>query len=616
MGCLALLALLGAGCDELAGPIIASGGAPAAPPVVGATAAGTAGASWRECDRLEAFKGSPVSVALIGAESAAVTLNSGEVLWVVGQDAPVSLGVLGTADLVPVFALDGRLVLDVSGWPWKVRGEVGEVSLDAAGCGPSLRFAPDDRHLLAFGPAGACVLDAYSGALLTRITQSCSSLGWRDGLLIAPAVNGVSLFDASGLLVSTQTLELTAAPDAFTISPDGKRVAVHDPSNGYTLFDALSGAALVSYAVAGATSNPALFSDDGAFVLLGDRVLVSESGEVAAMVARLPDGHRLRSLANDGKRVGLVNAGGGDAGGSALVVEVESGVPVRAVGGHGTRVLSLAVAPDGAHAVTSSGTHVMGWRIAEPFSNTRLEWDQYVTSKLLVRYATDGSMITASGNGRELYSSDGRLLFRPTEPVSLTESCVYMGFALSPDNRWVAGPGIERQVDVFDVQTHELVARLPTSSCGTATFSADGAFLMTSVPELYSTRDWSRVWPAELGKDVTGSMAGVVVVPNGREAIVSRCSLTAFDAQHLGLSCSHDVYTVGGRLAGTLLPLNSAWPDFTDGGDWIVSGWQVLYRPTKTWSPIGVNLTVTAFAPNGDIIAGADDGALVRLCRH
>lgn len=630
------LAALGVGCDPsgiLGGddtslPVFdgvpAGGSAGAAAVASAGGGAGTEARSWTECGRVPPFEDPTGSIALVGQGNVAVRLVSGRVLWAAGDGPTVALGGAQASFGNAVFSPDGALMVDVSAAPWRLRSTTTAETLrelaPAGTCGSTLQFAADSRHLLAFGNGDACVIDTASGAVLVQIPQSFLSLGWRDGVVVGATASGYVLtFDAQGTPGEKPGWAVTPEPFRWlVVSPNGERIATYNEANDASLFDAVSGAQLASYRVGQSRETaPPVFSGDGAYLALGDRVLQSETGEVTGSLAP-PLGYLAASLSNDGKRLGILTSWHAVLGATAQVMDVASGRVLRAVGGHRAPVIDLAVAPDGEHVVTSGREHVIGWRVAEPFADTHPEWAKAAPTALRVRYSPDGALITVSGNDRELLSADGRELFRPLSQSPEPPQCAYMGFAISPDGRWLAGTSGVRQVDVFDLATHEPLVSLPTSGCnGNVTFSPDGEFLMTSVPELYSTRDWTRLWPTASAADAAFT-DGVAFMPDAREALVSRCWLNEGDRGDHGLvlHCSHQVYTTGGRFVRTLPVLNGAWPSFSADGDIIAFGAQTLSRPFDRATPLDPAITSAAFAPNGDLIAGDASGALLRLCRN
>lgn len=584
---------------------------------------------WSECGRLRASSDPPEAMALLGTDTVAIVLRSGAVRLATGEADFAPLGESGVTFPGAAFSPDGQLLLDVSRSPWSIRstatsGVVREIEPAATACGQTFRFTPDSRQVLAFGTGNACVIDVDSGTLLASIAQSFTTLGWRDGLIVALSdSNDLVELGKDGQVVANVSLALTSSSDVLGISPAGDRAVSQSDSGGYTLHDAATGLRLATHLrEEGDANEPALFSEGGAFVLLGDRVVDSATGLVALERAPLPTGHRPVSLSNDGKRLGLINVTHDERGGTALVIDVQTGAALRAVGGYARSVVAIAVSRDGKQVAASAGRETLGWRIAEPFERSQLAWASGSQFFTRLRYSHDGSILAASGQARSLYGPTGISLLNPSTPPPAERSCSNLGFAISPDGRFAAGPNGMSEVEVFDMAKGTLAATLATSRCNvSASFSADSALLVTSVPELYSIHDFTRSWPTELAEEaVTGFWDDVTFAPGGREVILSKCSLDAFGQSEnnvtpLVVHCrNHQRYTVGGRAGASLSGLIGSWIDVSADGDRLISSGTALHLPTGTLAPVADDITTSAFMPNGDVLAGTGDGSLVRLC--
>jgi hypothetical protein len=66
-----------------------------------------------------------------------------------------------------------------------------------------------------------------------------------------------------------------------------------------------------------------------------------------------------------------------------------------------------------------------------------------------------------------------------------------------------------------------------------------------------------------------------------------------------------------------LAELTAARPSFSPEGSWIGAGPKLLHLPSGDTQPLDPSFLAKAavFTPDGDIVAGSDDGVLARYCR-
>lgn len=289
------------------------------------------------------------------------------------------------------------------------------------------------------------------------------------------------------------------------------------------------------------------------------------------------------------------------------VLEQAEGEPARPL-------VSIDVSPDGERAVTTTGKSVLGWKLAESFSESSIEWQVDAAAAYNARYSSDGTLVAVSGDDPQLLTAQGAFVFRPPVLANASAPCGMQTLALSADGRWLAHSG-HPGVTVFELATFAQAIQVPSRDCIVAvSFSPDSQYLMTSVPELYQVGDWTRLWPAELGSHGSQYVNGVSFTPLGREVIVSTCAVGFEDGSPF--YCSGRWFTIGGRLEATVNGLPSAWLDFAADGDWTVAAHTAFYQQRERFGAIGNEFVSTKFAPHGDIIAGTMAGSLARLCRN
>lgn len=292
----------------------------------------------------------------------------------------------------------------------------------------------------------------------------------------------------------------------------------------------------------------------------------------------------------------------------------------------GRRVTGIAVSPDGRLLVGTALVRAFAWHLADKLEESTFAWTVDTGNEVYAGFSPDGSLVAISGDGRALVdAASGTKVFSPALPPAAVPSLdgpgAYMAFFdFSRDGRRVAGSGYDYFVEVFDTTTHDRLAALPSGSLNTgAAFSPDGALVATGVPELYRTRDWTRVWPATVTheqplKPIASPSAyplnSVVFTPDGKQLVVSKC---IDDPIRGRLLCENTRFDVDdGRAVGDAR-VEGSRPAFSPDGTMLIGGGDVWTPRTGDVKHLG-DFPTGAFASNDELYVGTSDGFIKRFC--
>jgi WD40 repeat protein len=277
----------------------------------------------------------------------------------------------------------------------------------------------------------------------------------------------------------------------------------------------------------------------------------------------------------------------------------------------------LAVAADDSHFFSNTAGGLLAWRIAENFAESLPLWSADTGLEMYTELSRDGALVAVSGDNRALFDTvRGSRIFEPLPDGNVEVGCYSAFFALSPSGRYVAGSGFKQQLDVFELPSQTPVAALPTLTCNTAAaFSPDEALLATSDSEVYRTSDWTPLWQrgSSFPSGESSPMDSVQFTPDGTGIVVSRCRSGSDRTPRF--TCEHRLYEALGGSDDGSLPLEAPRPSFSSDGSWVVAGNEVYRRGSAERRALADDVTAAAFTAHDDIIAGADDGRLMRYCR-
>ena len=594
--------------------------------------------SWHLCGQL----------ASAGPDTAAVFAPDGTMI-VRGQDGTIRVyDDRGTRRLGPDLSADS-VISAPDGTPLIVRAgrtiglfPIGattpqlELAVPAgAGCGQTYGFSGAGDYFLAHGgdggPGASCIWRVADGGFVASFPDNATQAAIRGQSLVtlqARADEQVDLVTRDFAGNETGRLKLETRLEWFArLSPAGDRVAAPYPDP--TLWGS-DGRPLLVLQPNDVIGPLPVFTPSGDRVLMGDGVFQTADG---ARTATLPAANRLRearplALSADGRRTI------GSAYGRAALFEVSApgftamlGPPLS--GGAGA-IPTLAISRDSVLAVATGGT-VFGVRLAPRLEDSPTLWSIFAgDSAFIAEISDDGQWASAAGDNRALYSAlDGRKAW-PSPPPPADGRCYGTQLRISPKGTWAAGTSYAGTMDVFALAdttraAWSPVSVLPTACREAAAFSRDEKTLATSNPSLYrldsTTGQWQRVWsqghatsPGTITQDSSDELlADVRFSPDETLLLASHCSVGVGP-----LTCTTTLYRAAtGEVVQTLPALTAPRPSFSPEGSWIVAGSTLLHLPSGDTRPLPASFPAkgAVFTPDGDIVAGTEDGVLARFCR-
>jgi WD40 repeat protein len=416
------------------------------------------------------------------------------------------------------------------------------------------------------------------------------------------------------------------------LSPAGDRLVTLANNS---LVDLGSGKVMPLEMKSDSTGSLPVFSARGGMVLVGDGVFRTADG---ARVSNINPEGRLGmfggsqvALAADGRHV--VRLGSGRA--SLLDVEAKGvraalGPPLApSMEGDNSGVTDLAISRDGKlliYNISSQGAFAI--QVAPKLADSQMLWHTRVELSMSVDVTNDGSLVTVGGDGRAIFDGlDGHAIWRalpppPSVSLDVNEYCLLDRLRFSPKATWLASSDYSRDLQVF-----KMGAEPPwqpflelEGGCDAAAFSRDERLMATSAAALYRTGAspdaWSRVWsqPLSTTPGVLGyPINDIAFSPDDTQLLVSRC------ADRNGLCTTTFLDAATGAVLRQPAELTGPHPVFSPDGSWVVAADQLLHLPSGRVRSLGAAASPknpALFTPDGDIIAGAEDGSITRYCRN
>jgi WD40 repeat protein len=595
---------------------------------------------WEECGRIPGAV-APLRQALYGAGSSVLTLDElGEVrAYAPGSFSPIALVEAPTpadrADVGMAFSVGREQLLRWHGPIVEVfAGQDGApigadsgklarvVRIDRSStvCTGKVTFSWDATLLVGQGVDTICWWDVASGELSTISLRTGSSesplVGVAEGSTPVRALLGETLFSymfSRGLVDERDLTAFLPAGRAHitALSPDAEKLLVLvSPGTMGTPWDLVAlgsagGSELWRTPVSNPNASSIWMSSDGYAVVEGEGVFRLDNG---AMTARDTTSYPNRGMDVDAERQTKLVLG-------ELVAEwdLTNDTVSKLYGSHTRRVSALEVSRDGGY-FASHGDAAVLWELDADFAGSRpLAQGRAADASWNVAVAPDGRGMVVSGDNVTYVARNGRAQLPDTPPPPGLLECLSPDWAFSPSLDLVAGGNYASAVQIRNGSDFTVINGLATDNCGGGVaFSPDGAFLVTASLELFETATWTNVWDLSQQGAPAPTFAttehAVEFSPDAREIAVTRCAD--------GVACASARYAAeDGATLGAVPELEGDRVRYSPEGHWLVSQNRALHLPSGALVEYASAAEVSAFTPNGDIIAGMMDGSLVRYCR-
>jgi WD40 repeat protein len=499
-----------------------------------------------------------------------------------------------------------------------------------------LRDAADGALLESFGPfLGAAVAAAFDsdGNNVSVYDSAAGGVSWqgRDGVRFVPIAAGTAPLEAR---LSPRGDYLAIVTFAESLELGRNRYVVE-------MYDAVTGARLWSLDQNVARSPPpiAFSSDNLGFVISNqDRLLALQvegtfpflSDTIAGPIPGISL-NQVTSVAANGSGLWLADASGVY---TAARTNPTERVRVSALPGQGLAVMAVAFSPDGRWLVTAGYPDYAG---PDPLLRNPGDvtiWDLSTRRPRQTIHDADASSLSFSSDSRRLLVGAGGVSQLREYPIGGGDSVGRAAAAWLSSYGAKEGTALLSSWDGVAVVPiagspgdEEVLVRMPYPGLA---LSPNRQFIATTGPALWRADGGSLVWPDTVTPAVVRSDAAtddnwVAFSPDGAFILTSDFQNAGGPPWTRGGDTETELYTTATRLFrtrdGAMVKNFGAGlarrPQFSPDGAWIVAGNRVYAVEGDTSVELSLTAglaSVSAFAPDGTIAVGREDGVIELYC--